>query len=1049
MDRLKESFRDFEPQSSLDFHETTPKFAQSSRHAQFFSPTIGSKKESETILELFEAGEYENAVIRWRNNNYLLLETTSHINNFELLRKLVIDLENSFKSDKNLSLQEENFLLREKLADKASKLSSFYEIKEEPSKLPQTSPQDLQNIEELKKMVYENSAQCIYLENEIKLIKSRASSIQDIQESFKTTPKLFLQRINDYIQYKLIEEVDSIKNSLIENLRASLIKILKDNICYKYDLICAKAQTSRLESLIDEEKKLGIIFKNAGNGFIENWKNYKKEYIIRTENVYKNEINQLHECIDKLSKEISVSSGELEEKYIRELQELTFKLKKEHEDKKKLAELLGKYRGKEFAEDLEKNYNESKAALQGSNSKIFRLEQEIIKLNQINDDYKAKANGLENEIEALERQKIKLSDQITSLHKKIEENGIENEYTEAKYQKALEITQKQASHLKSYIEEIQSIKKQSESMKHELIKLENVIKEKDFEIDELVKSRADVNDYVAYKDKYLKCKEKKKGFYLELQDKYKLLDDLDHKIKEINKLNLESINNIEKSEAEKVKIQKQYALSLQKLENCEIDLKKLSNELADSKNSNQILKESLAQKEKSETIKKTEISEEITKLNSIISQKDLEISNNHLKIQDLASEIQKLKSENNSLSLKNQKFNTLSSTIKESYENFCKENNIQDPLLKKGNEEPIFNAFTTILNNYKDHLNAKEFLEAGLEGLKEVTDENIKLKYLETVAENSLLKSKASKKAFEEIRSLKSLGECSNLQEWVMSKWQLAMQDCENLRQELISVTQELESKLKDNSSAAYEKLIKELDKSKQELEKKDSEIYTYGIRQNHLMMELEFVKNDKYEIEKNFVDRVTAAESCMLEWKSCLQDLYKKIFFENQKTDLSPLNIRNEIASYLNSIEKTDINIQQLINENSNLINLSEKYSSEITKLSEKCEILGKKLANQGEVASENSMLKMKINDLINEKEYLEERLRYKTAEYSFKTGLEEKRVREALETELNNKLDLVKQLADELDKYKKYLKVREYEYQELLTLKDEEILRLRLKSS
>jgi len=60
-----------------------------------------------------------------------------------------------------------------------------------------------------------------------------------------------------------------------------------------------------------------------------------------------------------------------------------------------------------------------------------------------------------------------------------------------------------------------------------------------------------------------------------------------------------------------------------------------------------------------------------------------------------------------------------------------------------------------------------------------------------------------------------------------------------------------------------------------------------------------------------------------------------------------------------------------------------------------------------------------------------------------------EEKAIREALETELLNKCDLVKELAEEIDKYKKFLKVREYEYQELLTLKDEEILRMRLRSS
>ena len=146
-------------------------------------------------------------------------------------------------------LEEENFCLRDKLADKANKLTFLYENQNPSGNIDQNK----ENFDELKKMVYECSAHSIYLENQLKLIKSRVPNLLDIQKSLNSANSL--KNITDYIQGKVLDQFEKLNSEVIENLRFSLMQKIKEKTNFEYELICVKLQNSRLEKLLEEEKK--------------------------------------------------------------------------------------------------------------------------------------------------------------------------------------------------------------------------------------------------------------------------------------------------------------------------------------------------------------------------------------------------------------------------------------------------------------------------------------------------------------------------------------------------------------------------------------------------------------------------------------------------------------------------------------------------------------------------------------------------------------------------------------------------------------------------
>ncbi|OMJ74073.1 hypothetical protein SteCoe_27093 [Stentor coeruleus] len=349
------------------------------------------------------------------------------------------------------------------------------------------------------------------------------------------------------------------------------------------------------------------------------------------------------------------------------------------------------------------------------------------------------------------------------------------------------------------------------------------------------------------------------------------------------------------------------------------------------------------------------------------------------------------------------------------------------------------------------------------------------------------------------IIQLKDIKDCDGLQQWVVDKWQSSVEDCDKLIKELYDLSQELEKMIKKDEGFNTEKALEELELYKNELERKNQMI---------LSNENAF-KEEKNAFEKELQALGMNFESELAEWKACLCDVYKNIIGKTPKNGCSPLNYRNDIVNKVGIFGKIDKKVEQMQTDNENLLKLNEKYAKNIKELKEKCEGLENVVKTKNEketksalnnkklqdVVDENITLKAKLHDLIKEntnkkklqdnmsensigkrsnnekakkhkgmnseipmikkkisdnskkKEKLEGRFYDMSNESLLRPSLEEKNIREALENEIMNKCILVKQLVEELENNKKFIKLREYEYQELLTLKDEEILRLRLK--
>ena len=1083
----------------------TPHFQEKPKIPRF-TDTF-NKKEAESILELFEAGDFEAAAEKWKRINFAFLETTTDKNNFEMLKKVFL-IKNFQK------LEEENFCLREKLADKANKLTFLYENQNPSGNIDQNK----ENIDELKKMVYECSAHSIYLENQLKLIKSRVPNLLDIQKSLNSANSL--KNITDYIQGKVLDQFEKLNSEVIENLRFSLMQKIKEKTNFEYELICVKLQNSRLEKLLEEEKKWKKVFKSTNlSKILENWKAYKKDYIIRVENVYKNEINELNETIRKISSEISVSSTDIEEKYIREIQELTCKLKKEHEDKLKLAEFLNKIKANTSTAELEKKYSDCKMALQESNGKIFCLEQEIMKLIENSDENATKINEILIENEGLQGEKTKLYNEITLLHRKLKENFVEKEKLAKENRKFEEILGQQTEKLKEQFETNENMNKFVKNLQKEIFDTDSKLKKREHELN--------FDEHEKILQKYTKCKENKKKYAENLQkldeeykktieEKQEILEDFNKTVEEKNKIQdrvneifvekeklqkeitsfykkeesfienikilkkdlekLESVNkNLEKDRESVVSQHKSVDIKLQNtfedykeleknneklsglLKNCQEDLETLKTQLNQSKakifdiesEKSNLQNDLQALKTQKNTLisEKKDLTQSLSLANTLVKETQAELLQKSFELSELQTTIESsqkfLEDYQNKYENSSKDYQNLAFSIKTMHESLCKDLKMDLPLFSQNSKELIETAYSHLVNYCKE--NSKNFMAHELSG---ITDQNIKIKYLQLISENSLLKIFNSRSLLENLKNLKETHNLTNLPDWVLERWQQTLEDSDKLRQELVFLASELETRIKENSSLYVEKTLGEANNYKLEIEKITEERLQNSQRQENLMSEIEFLKQENFEIFKDFQKKLSSAEENFYEWKSCFLDVFAKIPKKMVKND-SPLAMRNEIISFLNSFDHSNENIEHLLYQNSELLRINEEYGKKISKMTEQNEALERNFIKQNELVSECSHLKIKITNLIAENEFLEKKLRETRFESGCKNCFEEKNVREALEAELTNKCDLVFQLVEEIEKYKKFLKIREYEYQELLTLKDEEILRLRLKAS
>lgn len=1037
------------------------------------------KQDCHAIIKSFESGDIKTALTYWQKHSFFPLASLNPSQNIAYLRKCLlftIKLAESSKatgqnpfnyhksSDPIQKLEEQNLQLRCELAEKSNKLRNLLENqsqnqKPDPSKPTPETPE----IDSLKKLVYETSAHSIFLENQIKLIKSRTPLIGKICESVMQGNNESVGKITEYLQGKIIEELENIRNPIIDNLRNVLVEKLRENANLKYENICSKSRLETTKKILDEERKLKKNLDSHGGTSTENWKAYKGSYINQIESAYKKEICDLHECINKLKGEISVSSSEIEEKYISDIQEVTGKLKKEHEDKKRLAEIVNKLQTSKIDIEIDQQLEEYRNVIFEANEKIKIMEKEMIKQTEKRHESEIKADEIE----------IRLIDMEETIKRK------DKEIEERKAKAALEIKQ---------------LENRSDNYEEQAKKLAGEIRSKNaknFEISEKSKSLEEIVRKYEY----------------EIVELNKKKDELDRQVVEVQNRKQEAENARKQVEEQKRTIEEQK--------------KDIENEWKILKQANENLENKIVYQDT--TIKSLE--KKIIKLKSktlrITDESNANTKNIQQQNSELLSQISSLKAENlikndelqkyqlqlstaeSSLEKTNQLYSSavqstqsLQSKIKELYKLFCIEQNLDTPFPNFSSDDEMFIIYEHIVGICRSLFSTQKNLHNEK---SQLSNDDFKVKYYNLLYKSNAKNTQDYKNIIMQLKDIKNQ-DCEGLQQWVVDKWQSSVEDCDKLIQELCGLSQELEGILKKDDSFNPEKALEELELYKNELEMKNQII---------LSNENKF-KEEKNAFEKEFQAISTNFESELAEWKACLCDVYKNIIGKAPKNGCSPLSYRNDIVNKAGVLGKIDKKAEQMQMDNDNLLKLNEKYTKSIKELKEKCETLENTLKNKNEkdtksdlnkkklqnVVDENISLKAKLHDLISENAANKKRLQESLSESSIekknynekikkhkginsetpmlkkklsgsskkkdrleggfynlsnesmlRSSLEEKKIREALENELISKCELVKQLAEELENIKKFLKVREYEYQELLTLKDEEILRLRLK--
>ena len=1057
------------------------------------APPVTGKKSSETVIELFDSGDLSAAANKWKETNFYLLETASERQNFDLLRKVLVF---TIKASENLStnltydpskpseilkLEDENLKLRKKLAEKSSKLSSLYESQELKKEEEDQQPE----LETLKKLVYETSAHSIFLENQIALIKSRAPTVPKLTESLMKGQNS-QSVLADFVQSRVLEELERVQSSLVINLRGSLLQVLKEKTELYYESVTSRFRVSALEKLLEEERQMQRLLKNnKGISGLENWKAYKRDYLARVELAYKTEIKELSDTILKLKNELKITSSEIEERYIKELQELTSKLKKEHQDKKKLAELLSKARNIRQEEIIEQKYADCKEALQESNKKIYQLEQETFAVIEEKQELAQRVEQMQEDLQVLADEKEKALVQLKTIEKTVKVQ--EEERKQAEVQFSQTFTEKE--------QEIIELKETNENLQNYIQGLEKSVKEEEFKRKEIEHSTISKisetsKELQEIRQKFNRGKEKKRLSIIQVQNTQQNFENALNEL-QVFKEQLENEKKInEKIESEKEdlqdkvkKIEQEVFSSLQenkslvsKLQEMDKIVEIYNKESRSNKVSIQNLEKKLMKSEETFNIMEGKLTGEKEKflskieyLENLLDEKQQEISSKSKELSQImikANDIEELSNLNQELqsiceNLKHSK-QVLASQIKDFYLSFCKESKIEPPLLSSESDDMLYEIYMHLISLCRTLNTSQQHIDISFEE-PQATNDDYKIKYNDLMSKSALNRIEDSKKIIETLREAKNLYKIDNLQDWVVEKWNASIEECDKLRAQLNLANQELGHKIKRESSNYLEKAKEEFKNYKQEIEKQSSENLNNQLRNTSLLHELEYLKQEKqlyeqklysmeqkmHSMEQKMHQKVAAVETDMIEWRSCFHDLYSQLAKSQPKSDLSPLELRNEITSLLTRIEKRENDLEKILKENANLAKLTENYIKDLERSNEEIEYLQRNLKDSSDLEKENQLLRSKFSDLIDEKEYLENKLNYIQNELLPTSFHEDKLIREALENELLNKCELVKQLAEEIEKFKKFIKIRECEYQELLTLKDEEILRMRLRSS
>ena len=438
---------------------------------------LDSKKQS------LKAQNLEEALLESENDIKDLLK------DYEKLQQEYKNLESQ-----KLEIEKENLQLREKLALKSNQLVNIYQN------------QDFQIPEEynnLKNQYLEliNSNQ--YLQSQLAIIRSKGNEYADSLYSYKNSiidKEILIQKIEESFNSKLLAEIECLDSQMIEELRKKLYDYEKKNfeICINNDVI--RIELNAVKNLLDEEKKS----EKEAKGNKNDWKKFKREHVSRIEKVYSDQINELKSVLTRLSanyKEKEKQFVDFSKKYEKEIKDLAAALKKEHESKKMIAECFVKEKDnyekiketstniKNYEEVLNKKYNEAKFALEESNKKIFKLEQELNKKIEILTTFESNEKIYKDKIEDLESIRAKLCAEITRLNKQIQDFEMEKTKFAIEKRSNQYFTQEHKENLSKELclseQKLEQLQKENFQLKNEIFEADFKLKNSENELEKL------------------------------------------------------------------------------------------------------------------------------------------------------------------------------------------------------------------------------------------------------------------------------------------------------------------------------------------------------------------------------------------------------------------------------------------------------------------------------------------------------------------------------------------------------------------------------------
>ncbi|CAG9330717.1 unnamed protein product [Blepharisma stoltei] len=474
------------------------------------------------------------------------------------IRELLLEYEKLQISFDNLRMEKmqtdnEIISLREKVAQKSHELRTVYEplAVDDKESLFRSSGLKFnpdQEFEPIKQAYSEAVAYASYLESQLKILKRSKSDIFDLKNEIENifkgkslndeeTDRVY-SKINEILQSKIIEQIDSINPSIVQSMKLNVEKIESEKLNKEAEIIVLNSEINRLKSFLEVENaiELDIKQKIKDKSSIEQWKKIKREHVNRVEKVYKTEIEELQSFIKQLQEEISgylKDITNLKEKHGNDVQDLTNKLKREHDTKKQLAELFAKEKfshekSKEMlsskvsfdTEKLAAQLKDAQNALESSNKKIFQLEKEIESNIKIIQNHEKLEIDLNNKIAEVENSKQKLYTELTRLNKKIQEieleknkeiQNLKDEVTEYE-----DVMNKNKQEILEKNEKMAELERENNTMQREIYDQDYRIKTKD-NVEEKIKK---------YQREIKELKEQAKINEAELQDKKRMESDV-------------------------------------------------------------------------------------------------------------------------------------------------------------------------------------------------------------------------------------------------------------------------------------------------------------------------------------------------------------------------------------------------------------------------------------------------------------------------------------------------------------------------------------------